>query len=46
MIFNASQMVPFVYVVGLVATAMFTALCYMSMSEAFPVAGSVYIYAS
>src|ERR1700722_9695374 len=45
MIFNASQgMVPFVYLVGLVAM-LFTALSYMAMSEAYPVAGSVYIYA-
>jgi len=45
MIFNASHgMVPFVYLVGLVAMV-FTALSYMALSEAFPVAGSVYIYA-
>lgn len=46
MVFNASQgMVPFIYLVGLVAMV-FTALSYMAMSEAFPVAGSVYSYAS
>jgi amino acid transporter len=45
-VFNASQgMVPFIYLVGLVAMG-FTALSYMAMSEAFPVAGSVYSYAS
>jgi amino acid transporter len=45
-IFNASRgMVPLVYVVGLVAM-LFTALSYMSMSRAFPVAGSVYSYAA
>ena len=44
-VFNASHgMVPLVYVVGLVAM-MFTALSYMTMSAAFPVAGSVYAYA-
>src|SRR5580698_8254002 len=44
-IFNASRgMVPLVYVIGLVAMV-FTALSYMSMSRAFPVAGSVYAYA-
>src|SRR5215471_2762382 len=46
MVFNASRgMVPFVYLVGLVAM-LFTALSYMAMSEVFPVAGSVYSYAS
>jgi amino acid transporter len=46
MVFNASRgMVPFIYLVGLVAMV-FTALSYMAMSEAFPVAGSVYSYAS
>lgn len=45
-VFNASHgMVPLVYIVGLVAM-LFTAWSYMSMSEAFPVAGSVYTYAS
>ncbi|HEX4080727.1 MAG TPA: APC family permease [Rhizomicrobium sp.] len=45
-VFNASRgMVPLVYVVGLVAMV-FTALSYMTMSKAFPVAGSVYTYAS
>ncbi len=45
-IFNASEgMVPLVYAVGLVAM-MFTAFSYMTMSRAFPVAGSVYTYAS
>jgi amino acid transporter len=44
-VFNASHgMVPLVYVVGLVAM-LFTALSYMTMSAAFPVAGSVYAYA-
>src|SRR3984957_17341243 len=44
-VFNASHgMVPLVYVVGLVAMA-FTPLSYMTMSAAFPVAGSVYAYA-
>jgi amino acid transporter len=44
-IFNASRgMVPLVYIVGGIAT-MFTALSYVSMSRAFPVAGSVYSYA-
>ena len=46
MVFNASRgMVPFIYLVGLVAM-LFTALSYMAMSEVFPVAGSVYSYAS
>ncbi len=45
-VFNASKgMVPLVYAVGLVAMV-FTALSYMTMSRAFPVAGSVYTYAS
>ncbi|HEY6579133.1 MAG TPA: APC family permease [Rhizomicrobium sp.] len=45
-VFNASRgMAPLVYVVGLVAMV-FTALSYMSMSRAFPVAGSVYTYAA
>lgn len=44
-VFNASHgMVPLVYIVGLVAM-LFTAWSYMSMSHAFPVAGSVYSYA-
>jgi len=44
-VFNASLgMVPLVYFVGLVAMT-FTALSYMTMSAAFPVAGSVYAYA-
>jgi amino acid transporter len=44
-VFNASHgMVPMVYAVGLVAMV-FTALSYMTMSTAFPVAGSVYAYA-
>ena len=44
-VFNASHgMVPLVYIVGLVAMV-FTARSYMVMSEAFPVAGSVYAYA-
>ncbi len=45
-VFNASHgMVPLVYVVGFVAMV-FTARSYMVMSAAFPVAGSVYAYAS
>lgn len=45
-VFNASKgMVPLVYTVGLVAM-LFTAFSYMTMSRAFPVAGSVYTYAS
>ncbi len=44
-VFNASQgMAPLVYLVGL-AAMLFTALSYVSMSGAFPVAGSVYAYA-
>lgn len=44
-VFNASHgMVPLVYAVGLVAM-LFTALSYLIMSRAFPVAGSVYAYA-
>jgi len=45
-VFNSSKgMVPLVYVIGLIAMV-FTALSYMAMSKAFPVAGSVYAYAS
>jgi amino acid transporter len=45
-VFNASKgMVPLIYVVGLVAM-IFTALSYRAMSRAFPIAGSVYTYAS
>ena len=45
-VYNTSGgMVPLVYFVGLVAM-LFTALSYMSMSRAFPVAGSVYAYAA
>ena len=45
-VFNASRgMVPLVYVIGLVAM-IFIALSYMSMAKAFPIAGSVYAYAS
>jgi amino acid transporter len=45
-VYNASHgMVPLVYIVGLVAMV-FTALSYMAMSRAFPVAGSVYTYAA
>jgi amino acid transporter len=45
-VFNASNgMVPLTYVIGLVAM-IFTALSYREMSRAFPVAGSVYAYAS
>jgi amino acid transporter len=44
-VYNQSQgMVPLVYTVGLVAM-LFTAHSYMTMSGAFPVAGSVYAYA-
>ncbi len=44
-VFNASRgMVPLVYLVG-VAAMMFTAMSYMTMSRAFPIAGSVYSYA-
>jgi amino acid transporter len=44
-VFNASHgMVPLVYLVGLGAM-MFTALSYVTMSRAFPIAGSVYAYA-
>jgi amino acid transporter len=44
-VFNASHgMVPLVYIVGFGAM-MFTALSYVTMSRAFPVAGSVYTYA-
>jgi amino acid transporter len=45
-VFNASHgMVPLIYVVGLVAMT-FVALSYMTMAEAFPIAGSVYSYTS
>jgi amino acid transporter len=45
-VYNASHgMVPLVYLVGLVAMV-FTALSYMALSRAFPVAGSVYTYAA
>ncbi len=45
-VYNTSGgMVPLVYLVGL-AAMLFTALSYMSMSRAFPVAGSVYSYAA
>ncbi len=45
-VYNASAgMVPLIYLVGLVAMT-FTALSYMAMSRAFPVAGSVYTYAA
>ncbi len=45
-VFNASKgSVPLIYLVGLVAM-FFTALSYMTMSRAFPVAGSVYTYAA
>ena len=44
-VFNVSSgMVPLVYAVGL-AAMMFTAFSYVSMSQAFPIAGSVYVYA-
>jgi amino acid transporter len=45
-VYNASAgMVPLIYLVGLVAMV-FTALSYMAMSRAFPIAGSVYTYAA
>lgn len=45
-VFNASRgMVPLIYVLGLVAMV-FTALSYMAMAKAFPVAGSVFTYAT
>jgi amino acid transporter len=45
-VLNASHgMVPLVYVLGLV-TMLFTALSYRAMSSAYPVAGSVFTYAS
>jgi amino acid transporter len=44
-VFNASHgMVALVYAIGVVAMSL-TAISYMTMSEAFPVAGSVYSYA-
>ncbi|MCC6914481.1 MAG: APC family permease [Rhodospirillaceae bacterium] len=45
-VFNASAgMVPLVYAVGL-AAMLFTAWSYITMARAFPIAGSVYAYAS
>lgn len=45
-VFNASHgMVPLVYAMGLLAM-MFTALSYRAMAREYPVAGSVYTYAS
>ena len=45
-VFNASHgLVPLVYAVGLIAM-LFTAFSYNTMSRAFPVAGSVYAYAT
>jgi amino acid transporter len=45
-VFNASKgMVPLIYLVGLGAM-LFTGLSYMTMSRVYPVAGSVYAYAS
>jgi len=45
-VFNAGHgMVPLIYAVGLVAM-LFTAFSYQSLSEAFPIAGSVYAYAA
>ncbi len=45
-VFNASGgMVPLVYAVGL-AAMLFTAWSYITMARAFPIAGSVYAYAS
>jgi len=44
-VYNASHgLVPLVYVVG-VGAMVFTAASYMTMSAAFPIAGSVYAYA-
>ncbi len=44
-VFNASGgMVPLVYFVGLIAM-LFTAASYVTMSRAYPIAGSVYAYA-
>jgi amino acid transporter len=44
-VYNTSKgMVPLVYAVGLIAMT-FTALSYVMMSRAFPLAGSVYTYA-
>ena len=44
-VFNASHgMVPLVYAFGVVAMGL-TALSYATMSRAFPIAGSVYVYA-
>src|SRR5882762_2142766 len=44
-VFNASAgQVPLVYLVGLVAM-MFTAASYITMANAYPIAGSVYAYA-
>ncbi len=44
-VYNASRgMVPLVYAVGAVAM-LFTALSYMTMARAYPLAGSVYSYA-
>ena len=45
-VFNASGgMVPLVYAVGF-AAMIFTAWSYITMARAFPIAGSVYTYAS
>ncbi|MGB7739741.1 MAG: APC family permease [Steroidobacteraceae bacterium] len=45
-VYNVSKgMVPLVYLVGLVAMV-FTALSYMALSRAFPIAGSVYTYSA
>ena len=45
-VFNASRgMVPLVFLIGMVAMV-FTAISYASMSRIYPVAGSVYAYAS
>jgi len=44
-VFNTSKgMVPLTYLIGVVAMV-FTAVSYREMSEAFPIAGSVYAYA-
>jgi amino acid transporter len=45
-VFNVSKgMVPLIYMVGLVAM-LFTGFSYMTMSQVYPVAGSVYSYTS
>jgi len=43
-VYQSRGIVPLVYIVGLIAMV-FTALSYLMMSRAFPLAGSVYAYA-